>query len=71
MLNLGYLINTAQQFLQQINIHIKLKKLVILNSHFAYRQSIIPFSKSNLFWIEKLMKLVSTKTRYGNPNEVL
>ena len=47
MLNLGYLINTAHKFLQQIDSHIKLKKPVILNSHFAYRQSIIPFSKSS------------------------
>ena len=42
MLNLGYLINTAQQFLLQINIHIKLKKLVILNSHFAYSSPSFP-----------------------------
>ena len=47
MLNLGYLINTAHKFLQQIDSHIKLKKPVTLNSHFAYRQSIIPFSKSS------------------------
>jgi hypothetical protein len=32
---------------QQCMIHTKLNKPVIPNSHFAYKQSIIPFSRSN------------------------
>ena len=35
------------------------------------RQSIIPWTSSSLFWIEKLMKLVSTSIRKGGPRSVL
>ena len=39
--------------------------------HLAIKQSIIPCTNSILFWIEKLMKFVSTSTRYGGPRSVL
>ena len=38
---------------------------------FAYKQSIILFINSNLFWIEKLIKFVSTRIRYGGVNAAL
>ena len=41
------------------------------DTHFAIKQSIIPCTNSILFWIEKLMKFVSTSTRYGGPRSVL
>ena len=39
--------------------------------HFAYRQSIIPDTSSSLFCKLKLIKFVSTSTRYGGPSEAL
>ena len=42
-----------------------------VNVHLAKRQSIIPFTISILFRIEKLMKLVSTIILYGGPSAVL
>lgn len=36
--------------------------------HLAYRQSIIPWTISSLFWTEKFMKLVSTMMWNGGPN---
>lgn len=33
------------------------------DAHFAYRQSIMPLTSSSLFCSEKLMKLVSIRTR--------
>lgn len=43
----------------------------VQSSHFAIKQSIIPWTSSILFWMEKLIKLVSTRTRYGGPRSVL
>ena len=40
-------------------------------THCAYRQSIIPFTRSILFLMEKLMKLVSTRMLYGGPSAEL
>eukprot|EP00966_Prymnesium_polylepis_P091796 2124911-Prymnesium_polylepis.1 len=37
----------------------------------AYRQSISERMMSSLFWIEKLMKLVSINTWYGGPSALL
>ena len=42
-----------------------------MSSHFAIKQSIMPCTSSILFWIEKLMKFVSTNTRNGGPRSVL
>lgn len=39
--------------------------------HFANRQSIMPCTRSSLFWSEKLMKFVSIRTRYGGARAVL
>lgn len=44
---------------------------VTVGIHLASKQSIIPCTSSILFWIEKLMKLVSMRTRYGGPRAVL
>ena len=38
---------------------------VTCGTQFAYKQSIIPFTRSILFLMEKLIKFVSTKTEYG------
>ena len=38
---------------------------VITGIHFANKQSIIALTISSLFWILKLIKLVSTMTKYG------
>lgn len=43
----------------------------MISSHLAIRQSIMPCTNSILFWIEKLMKFVSTSIRYGGPRSVL
>jgi len=42
-----------------------------VNSHLAIKQSIMPCTSSILFWMLKLIKLVSTSTRYGGPRSVL
>ena len=39
--------------------------------HLASRQSISDFMMSNLFWIEKLIKFVSSNIRKGGPRAVL
>jgi hypothetical protein len=44
---------------------------VMQGMHFAWRQSIIPRIGSILFWIEKLIKLVSMMIRYGGPRAAL
>lgn len=44
---------------------------VMCGTHCAYRQSIIPFTRSILFLMEKLMKFVSTITLYGGPSAEL
>ena len=44
---------------------------VIYGIHFAYKQSIILRTMSILFLIEKLIKLVSTRTWNGGPSCVL
>jgi hypothetical protein len=44
---------------------------VTVGIHFAIKQSIIPCTNSILFWIEKLIKLVSIRMRYGGPRAVL
>lgn len=41
------------------------------NSHLAIKQSIIPWTSSILFWMEKLMKFVSTSMRNGGPRSLL
>lgn len=43
-------------------------QMVRSDAHFANRQSIMPWTSSSLFWSEWLMKLVSTRTRYGGPS---
>lgn len=43
----------------------------MFDSHFAIKQSIMPCTSSILFWMLKLIKLVSTRTRYGGPRSVL
>lgn len=43
----------------------------MMHSHFAYKQSIIPLIKSNLFCKLKLIKFVSIKTRYGGTRAAL
>ena len=44
---------------------------VMVGMHFANRQSIMPWTSSSLFWSEWLIKLVSTRTRYGGPSDGL
>jgi hypothetical protein len=44
---------------------------VMQGTHSAYRQSIMPWQRSNLFLMLKFMKLVSRRTRYGGPSAVL
>jgi hypothetical protein len=44
---------------------------VIQGIDLANKQSIIDLTSSSLFWMEKLMKLVSTKTWYGGPRAAL
>lgn len=43
----------------------------MVDSHFAMRQSIIPCTNSILFWIEKLIKFVSTSILNGGPRSEL
>jgi hypothetical protein len=42
-----------------------------IDSHLAIKQSIMPCTSSILFWIEKLIKFVSTSMRNGGPRSVL
>lgn len=44
---------------------------VTCGTHCAYKQSIMPFTRSILFFMLKLMKFVSTITLYGGPNAEL
>lgn len=62
-------VRRKETYLLLFNSVLQQKKCYYL--HFAYRQSIIDWTTSNLALMEKLIKLVSTRIWYGGPSWVL